>query len=79
MKNTFISMSIAAAMEAMQYMPPELKTVSHKLSGNIKGYLKTKSTGRRWRSKSVSKYKPHQGKQECARRLRRGSAAWYGG
>ena len=26
-----------------------------------------------------NKYKPHQGKQECARRLRRGSAAWYSG
>ena len=30
-----------------------------------------------YRRKSVSKYKCHQGKQECARRLRVGSAAYY--
>jgi len=28
---------------------------------------------------NTSKYKPHQGAQECARRLRVGSAAWYSG
>ena len=26
-----------------------------------------------------NKYTPHQGKQECARRLRRGSASWHSG
>lgn len=28
---------------------------------------------------NTSKYKPHQGKQECARRLKVGSPAWHSG
>lgn len=75
MRKKIACMALAAAMEALQHIKPPLKTVGYKISSNIKGYIPSSPSGRVRRSRS--KYKPHQGKQECARRLRQYSAAWY--
>lgn len=73
--NGIAGMVIAAVIESMQRTPLTLRTIGYKLSSNIKGYIPTKPSGRIRRSNS--KYIPNQGKQERARRLRVGSAAWH--
>ena len=76
MKNKIISMALIAAMQSIQKQPGLSTTGFMNLSGRSSG--KAKSKGRKWSRKSKSKYTPHQGKQECARRLRVGSPAYYG-
>jgi len=73
MKRHVISLALMAAMQTMQNLPPKLKTIDHKLRGF--GGVGSKQSKNYFGSSS--KYKPHQSKRECARRLRVGSAAWY--
>lgn len=75
MKNKIIHLALAAAMQSIQNTPKLSTTGFMALAGRSTG--KIKSSGQKWFRKSKSKYEPHQGKQECARRLRRGSPAWY--
>lgn len=55
---------MVAVMEAMQRAPEMATTGFKQVSKGLK-----KSTGKTYRT-STSKYTPHQGKQECARRIR---------
>jgi hypothetical protein len=79
MKNrTMMHLAIAAAMQTMQGIPQKLATVGHRISAGGTGpggRRRTRKEG--YRRASASKYTSHQGKQECARRLRPGSAAWH--
>ena len=79
MKNHLVSLALAAAMESMQHLPQKLKTEGHKIASNagFNGFSPKQAKNKSYQAKSTSKYKPHQGKQECARRLKRGTAAWY--
>ena len=79
MKNTFLHMAVAAAINTMQGAPQQLKTIGHKITGNqgFNGFNRKQAKNKRFRSKYVSKHKPHQSKRERARRLRRYTAAWY--
>jgi len=69
-----LALAIAAAMQPI-HNTAELATTGLKHITGSTG--KTKSSGKRYTRKYASKYKPHQGKQECERRLRVGSAAYY--
>ena len=75
MRKNILAMSLAAAMESMQTIRGELVTKGHKAAGN--GFNRRQAKNKSFRPRSNSKYKSHQGKQECARRLRAGSAAWH--
>ena len=79
MRKNILAMSLAAAMESVQTIKPSLATAEHKITGNIgfNGFNRHQAKNKSFRAKCTSKYKSHQGKQECARRLKRGSAAWY--
>lgn len=79
MKNRILHLAVAAAMQSMQAAPQQLKTTGHKIASNVgfNGIGRKRTRNKRFRSRGMSKYQPHQGKQECARRLKRGSAAWY--
>lgn len=78
MRKGIMSLAIAAAMQTMQGMPQQLRTTGHRVSAGGSPFNKRNAKNRMFfRKSSISKYKSHQGKQECARRLHRGSAAWY--
>lgn len=79
MRRNVLALSLAAAMESMQAMKPELITKGHKLTGSLgfNGFNPRQAKNKSFTPKSSSKYKPHQGSQECVRRLRNGSAAYY--
>lgn len=79
MNKNMLAISLAAAMESMQTMKPELITKDHKINGNIgfNGFNRNQAKSKSFKPKSTSKYKSHQGKQECTRRLKVYSPAWY--
>lgn len=76
-RNSLVAMTMIAAIQAMQNMPNQLKTAGHKIASGGSPFNRRRAKNKSFRSNSVSKYKCHQGKQECARRLRVGSAAWH--
>ena len=76
MKNNLMAMAVAAAMQTMQRVPESLRTVDHRITGG-NGFNPHAAKNKSFRRKSVSKYESHQGKQECARRLRVYSPAWH--
>ena len=79
MKNHLVSLALAAAMESMQHLPQTLKTTGHKIASNagFNGFSPRQAKNKSYQPKSTSKYKSHQGKQECARRLKVYSPAWH--
>ena len=80
MRRNILVMSLAAAMESMQTMKPSLSTAGHTINGDLgfNGFNRHQAKNKSFKPKSTSKYRPHQGKQECARRLKVHSPAWYG-
>ena len=81
MKNNIIAMAIAASMMSMQRTPPGLMPMGHKIAAGNGGnnFNRHQAKNKTYRVKNNSKYTVHQGEQECARRLRHGSAAWHSG
>ena len=77
MKNNLIAMAIAASMSAMQREPAQLATAGHQFMSGGNNFNRHQAKNKSYRPKSASKYKSHQGKQECARRLKVGTAAYY--
>ena len=79
MRKNILAMSLAAAMESMQTIKASLTTEGHTISGNLgfNGFNRHQAKNKSFKPKSSSKYRPHQGKQECARRLKVYSPAWY--
>lgn len=73
-RNHMLALAIAAAMQPLHNVSKLTTTGFKRIAGSVG---KVRSLGNKYNRKSGSKYKPHQGKQECARRLRVGSAAWY--
>lgn len=74
MHKKIISLAVMAAMSAIQ-IPPKMKTQSNRIG--LDGNRKKKKSSGKWIKRLQGKHKPHQGKQECARRLREGSPAWH--
>lgn len=76
-RNSLLAMTMMASIQAMQKLPSALKTTGHKIAAGATPFNRRQAMNKRFRSRGVSRYKCHQGKQECARRLRFGSAAYY--
>ena len=60
-----IAIAVAAAMESMQHLKPELVTKGHQATGMLgfNGLGRNKTKNHR---KNITSQKSHQGKQECA-------------
>lgn len=72
--NRNIRLAVASALASVHMVPDFLRqSLSNLPHDDI--FSRRRKFAKRVR-RSTSKYMPHQGKQECARRLRVGSAAW---
>lgn len=76
MKNNLIAIALSASMNAIQ-RAQSLATVGHNFVASGNNFNPHQAKNKSYRLKTKSKYAPHQGKQECARRLKAYSPAWY--